>query len=75
MEIELQNLSDPPLFERIHKRELLLNEVEYLGLDVTLDGIRSITENVEASTKCARPETVKIYMVIFVTGELSMQNH
>lgn len=51
LEVALQRLKDAKLLGRIHKCELFLNDVKYLGFDVTQDGIRPSRDKVEAVIK------------------------
>ena len=47
-EIAMQRLKDAKICGRLHKCELLLDEVEYLGFDVGRNGVRPSKEKVEA---------------------------
>ena len=58
LEIALQRLKDAKICGRLHKCELLLNEVEYLGFDVGANGVRPSKEKVEAVVNWPRPQTV-----------------
>ena len=55
----LQKLQDAKLYGRLHKCEFLKERVEYLGFEVSKDGVHASPEKVRAVVDWPRPQAVK----------------
>ena len=55
----LQHLHEAKLYSRIHKCEFIQPEVEYLGFEVTKEGLKPSLAKVHAVAKWLVPKIVK----------------
>ena len=55
----LQKLQDAKLYGRLHKCDFLKERVEYLGFEVSKDGVHASPEKVRAVVDWPRPQAVK----------------
>ena len=57
LRIALDRLRRAKLYGRLHKCEFLKDKVDYLGFEVSQDGIHASPEKVKASLDCPRPQS------------------
>ena len=58
MKIALERLREAKLYGRIHKCEFLKFRVDYLGFEVSEEGIHASPEKVKAIVEWPKPQTV-----------------
>lgn len=59
LRVALQRLKEAKLYGRLHKCEFLKDRIEYLGFDISAEGVHTSPEKVKAVVEWPTPSTVK----------------